>query len=872
MKDAADPTDWKGIAMTIGPRRGKIGASGDLGALLLLVAACCSWAVSPAGGADLDEAEALLRSGEYEQAARMAAEAVDGLVWEERWIRLKVEAELATGDDEAALASLETGLRRFSISLPLLLKAREVFRYAGRSDEIPAVLDRIELLIRAYPDRYDTAEGRVALGRFFLLRGIDPKQVLDRFYDVAIDRDPGLVDAYLASAELALEKQDDALAAETLAKAPEEARDDPRYHFLLARAFSEGDRARSAEAIEAALGLNPNHADSLLLRANHLIDAEAYDQAEAVLDRVLEINPRDPQAWAFRAVIAHLTNDPEGEAEARASALDRWEENPEVDHILGRELSQKYRFAEGSAYQRRALELDPDYLPAKVQLCTDLLRLGAEEEGWALADEVFERDGYNVLAYNLVTLKGELDGYRTLEGDGFLVRMEPGEAELYGDRVLELLGRARQTLRERYGAIVEEPVVVEVFPSKNDFAVRTFGLPGADGFLGVCFGRVITAISPAAQGEDPSNWESVLWHEYCHSVTLARSRNKMPRWLSEGISVFEEGREDPSWATRINPHYREKLLADDLTPLSGLSGAFLAPESPLDVQFAYFESALAVEFLADLGGLGAIRGLLDDLGAGVPINEALPDRFGRSLAELDEGFFDFARSRALAAAPGASWEEPDLPPDADTEALEAWLEEHPGSVPGWRRLGLRLVDEERWRRAEEALRTLKDLDPDGVGPESADALLAAVFRRQDDPEAEREALQSLVSRDAGAGSALLRLIELDEEEEDWPRLAEHCRAMLAVNPLIPAPHRGLARAAERLGETGDAINAYQALATLDPTDPAEIHFRLAGLLRQEGREDEARREVLRALEEAPRFREAHRLLLELVEGEPVAPF
>ncbi|QDV32790.1 tetratricopeptide repeat protein [Tautonia plasticadhaerens] len=857
--------------MTIGPRRGKIGRAGRPGTLIVLAAACSCWGMVPAGAADLDEAEALLRSGSYEEAARMAAEAVGGFVWEERWIQLKAEAELATGADEAALASLEVGLRRFPASLPLLMMARDVFRYTGRAGEVPAVLDRIERLIRTFPDRYDTAGGRVALGRFFLLRGIDPKQVLDRFFDVAIDREPGLVDAYLASAELALEKRDDALAAETLARAPEEAADDPRYQFLLARAFSEGDRARSAEAIEAALGLNPNHADSLLLRANHLIDAEAYEQAEAVLGRVLEINSRDQQAWAFLAVIAHLTNDPEGEAEARASALDRWEENPEVDHILGRELSQKYRFAEGSAYQRRALERDPEYLPAKIQLCTDLLRLGAEEEGWALANEVFERDGYNVLAYNLVTLKGELDGYRTLEGDGFLVRMDPDEAELYGDRVLDLLGRARQTLRERYGASVEEPVVVEVFPSKNDFAVRTFGLPGADGFLGVCFGRVITAISPAAQGEDPSNWESVLWHEYCHSVTLARSKNKMPRWLSEGISVFEEGREDPSWATRIDPHSREKLLADDLTPLSGLSGAFLAPESPLDVQFAYFESALAVEFLVGLEGLEAIRGLLDDLGAGVPINDALPDRFGKSLEELDEQFLDLARSKAEAAAPGASWEVPELPPDADVEALEAWLEGHPGSIPGWRRLGLRLVDEERWERAEEALTTLKGLDPDGVGPESADALLAAVFRERDDPEAEREALQSLVSRDAGAGSALLRLIELDEEEEDWPSLADHCRAMLAVNPLIPAPHRGLARAAERLGETGDAIDAYQALATLDPTDPAEIHFRLAGLLQQEGRADEARREVLKALEEAPRFREAHRLLLELVEGEPAIP-
>jgi hypothetical protein len=49
---------------------------------------------------------------------------------------------------------------------------------------------------------------------------------------------------------------------------------------------------------------------------------------------------------------------------------------------------------------------------------------------------------------------------------------------------------------------------------------------------------------------------------------------------------------------------------------------------------------------------------------------------------------------------------------------------------------------------------------------------------------------------------------------------------------------------------------------LDPPDPAEAHYRLARLLHQAG-DPAAKRHVLQALEEAPRFREAHRLLLEI---------
>ena len=175
--------------------------------------------------------------------------------------------------------------------------------------------------------------------------------------------------------------------------------------------------------------------------------------------------------------------------------------------------------------------------------------------------------------------------------------MDAREADLYGPRVLALLKRAQKTLCEKYGVTLPGPVIVEIFPQKKEFAVRTFGLPGADGLLGVCFGRVITANSPASQGEHPSNWEAVLWHEFCHVVTLSKTHNKMPRWLSEGISVYEEGQQDPAWGRALNPQFRAMILGDDLTPLSQLSAAFLAPKSALHLQFAYFESALAVEFL-----------------------------------------------------------------------------------------------------------------------------------------------------------------------------------------------------------------------------------------------------------------------------------
>ncbi len=835
-----------------------------------IISLCFGLMGSAANAADLEDAEKLFRAGKYEECATAVEVEIENDGWSEPWRHLTVKTELARGRDQKAIAALEEALVRFPASISLHLLASQVYRQTGHAPEAAAELDAVAELIQNSPRRYSTAEGLVTIGRFFLLRGVDARKVLDQFYDVVTKQAPDFVEVYFATAEMALDKQDYALAAETLRKAPKAASVDPHFHYLMARALANDDRPGAAKALTEALKINPRHVDSLLVEAEELIDGERYSEVENVLKQVFEVNPREPRAFAYQAVIAHLRNDPASEAIARKKALERWQANPEIDHLIGRKLSQKYRFTEGSERQKEALLLDPEYQPAKLQLCQDLLRLGEESDGWKLAAELFSKDGYNVVAYNLITLRDRLAGFRTLEAEGLIVRMEAGEADLYGSRVVALLTRARKTLVEKYGVALRNPVIVEVFPQQKEFAVRTFGLPGAEGLLGVCFGRVITARSPASQGEHPSNWEAVLWHEFCHVVTLCKTRNRMPRWLSEGISVYEEGQEDRTWGAVFDPRYRALILSGGLKQLSSLSSAFLTAKTPLDVQFAYFESALAVEFLVERFGLPALKELLDDLGAGMPLNDVLPMRTKKTLDQIDGEFARFARERAEMVAPIATWEEPNLPVDADSTAVKAWLDKHPKSFWGLKRLGARLVAEGKWAQARDVLETLKTIYPEYVGPENAYLLLATVYRRLPDPAAERKILEELAMRDGDAIPAYVRLMELADARGDWRSLGENARRLLAVNPLIPGPFRGLARASEALGSRDEAIGAYHALAILGDTDPAGVHYHLASLLRLAGKPQEARREVLKSLEHAPRFREAHQLLLELLESEKPA--
>jgi tetratricopeptide (TPR) repeat protein len=650
--------------------------------------------------ADSAQLLALFRTGQYAECVEASAKAIGESEFNENHRLLKLRSELELGRYADAAETLDAALKKFGSSIELRWIGRDVSRFNGQPERVAAFEDEIAKLVQQTPWRYSDAASRLIVGRFVLSQGADPKKVLDGAYNVVKKFQPTYAPAFVACGELALEKNDFALAAQNFEQAAKLDAAEADAHFGLAQAFAPSDAEKTNAAIKATLERNPNHIGCLLFIADEHIDAERYDEAETALNQVETINPLHPKAAAYRAVLAHLRNQPESEKQYRGTALKHWTTNPEVDHVIGKKLSQKYRFAEGAEHQRQALEFDAKFLSAKIQLASDLLRLGEEDEGWKLANEVYETDGYNIFAHNLVTLQESIAKFRTLEDDGLVVRMDAREADIYGRRVLGLLKRAKQQIAVKYDVTLPAPIIVEMFPKQEDFAIRTFGLPGGAGFLGVCFGTVITANSPASQDKHPTCWEATLWHEFCHVVTLNKTHNKMPRWLSEGISVFEERQADPTWGQTINPLYRKMLLGDELTPVSELSGAFLHPKSGLHLQFAYFESSLVVEYLVEKHGLDTLQKILADLGNGLTINDTLARHTG-SLDELDLAFAAFARNRAIEMARDADWTEPELPKRANAELLAEYLKEHPTNYAALQRQAKQLIAEKKFTEAKQ---------------------------------------------------------------------------------------------------------------------------------------------------------------------------
>jgi len=829
--------------------------------VVALVAGAVAWG-RPAVAAEIETAREQFKTGQYAKCLESAQEAIENGAYQTEWRLLDIRSRMALGRYDEAAERIDAVLKEMRPSMSLLKLAHSAYLHNGQGEQAAAMLGIVYRIASSRRTEYMSSDDAVALGESLLLLGIEPRLVLDDFYNQAIRNDPNCRDGYLAAGALALAKQDYELAADHYRKALARFGDDPEAHCGLAQAFYHSDRNAMIQSLDAALHVNPRHAQALILLAEHQIDGENDEAALKSLERVLAVNPWRPEAWAYRAVLAHLATDPNEVDRCRTKALKFWPNNPQVDHLIGRKLSQKYRFAEGATYQRRALKFDPDCQPAKIQLAQDLLRLGDEQQGWTLADQVNSKDPYNIEAYNLVNLHDKFREFKTLSADGFILRMDKLEADVYGDRVLELLRRAQSELCAKYGLELSHPVTIELFANQQDFAVRTFGMPGGDGFLGVCFGNVITANSPRV--ERPANWEATLWHEFCHVVTLNLTHNKMPRWLSEGISVYEELQRDPRWGQQMNPQYRRMILDGELTPLGRLSSAFMNPPSPQHLQFAYYESSLVVEFLVERFGFAALKAVLADLAEGVEINTAIARHAG-AIKRIEKEFEAFARKRAEDLAPEVDWAQPekDAVNPSDPEALAQWLTEHPNSFWALQLHAQSLLAERQWQQAQEPLKKLISLYPEYVAEGNAYSLLALAHRNLGETEQETGVLARLATLSASAGEAYDRLTEIGTEQENWQQVVENGDKYLAVYPLLGTIHWRLGQAHEALGQEAQAIESYQRLLPLEPPDPVEVHYRLARLLRHRDAAA-AKMHILEALADAPRFRQGHRLLLEIL--------
>ena len=191
------------------------------------------------------------------------------------------------------------------------------------------------------------------------------------------------------------------------------------------------------------------------------------------------------------------------------------------------------------------------------------------------------------------------------------------------------------------------PITVEIYPNHDDFAVRTAGLPGI-GLLGVTFGNVVAMDSPSGRKSGDFHWGSTLWHEMAHVFTLSVTRNRVPRWLSEGLSVYEEWTTGPTPGVAVTPPVLDTFTAGKLLPIARLDEGFLRPSYENQVQISYQQAGLACLFAEQRFGFAKVVEFLRAFNDDPTTAQAIRAVFKVEPEQFDKEFDAFMKQRFAA--------------------------------------------------------------------------------------------------------------------------------------------------------------------------------------------------------------------------------
>ena len=703
---------------------------------------------------------------------------------------------------------------------------------------------------------------------------------------LASESDPAMQTAW---GELFLEKYNQADALQSFNQALESDEEWAPAHLGLARSLTNDNPPLARSSADRALEIDPNFVAAHLFIAELELGDRNTEAARAALERALAVNPNSLAARAMSAAMAYLEDRIEDFDAEVASALQINPAYGDIYRVAGNHVARAYRFPEAVTLVRRALELDPDNVRAHAELGMHLLRTGDEPGARVALERSFADDPFDLVTYNLLSLMDTLDEFETFERGDVIARLHPDEADVLGEYVLTMAQEAIDELSERYQMEVRPPILVEMFPTHDDFAVRTLGLPGFLGALGACFGSVVTLDSPRALPPGDFNWRATLWHEMAHVVTLQMSEQRLPRWLSEGISTYEEKRKRLEWGRDEVLNFARALNDDAILPLRDLNSGFSRPDA---ISMSYFQASVLVEHIVDAYGEEALRTLVRSYADGLDTEGALQridldfDVLQASFdAAVDEEFG--ALRRALqpvgtgdGAATAAVDDDSDGPhieilgadrdsdPGDDIDSLRAVADANPDRYQVQFALGMALRAVGEFDEALTVLERAAELAPAATGIRSPRGVMASIAQELGDNERAMVELERLLIHDATSLDAVRDLAALAEEAGDERRQALAYDRLIGIDPFDPVAHQAIGRMAMQQGEMETAIRELRIALAAGPVDRVGTHSDLAESYLNAGDFDAAKVEALNALEMAPTYERAQELLLRVIEEQP----
>lgn len=662
--------------------------------------------------------------------------------------------------------------------------------------------------------------------------------------------------------------------------------------------YDKHNRSEAAAAATEALALNPRSARALALFAEITIDSFAFDEAEILCETLDELAegfgtisphaalararmrlrqrdtdaaresieplrkalPTHREALAMSAAVAAAAFD---EA-ASAALLDEFDRlspgSPIALYEVGRTLSEARQYDDAIDALDRAAHRLENWSHPWIALGLVLIQAGRDAVAEPVLEHAAALDPFDTRAANSLELVRGLKEFQTIESDHFIVRYMPGIDAILAREMLPVLesihARVCADPAEIPGGIGHEPdrpTLIEIMPSHRWFSVRISGMTRIH-TMAAATGPVIAMESPQ-EGPGftvgPFDWPRVIQHEYTHTITLSRTRNRIPHWFTEAAAVYcEDGpRDERNW----------KLLAraadtDSLFDLDEINTAFVRPRRPTDRSQAYAQGHWMYEFIIDRWGPSAPVELMDRYAAGETEASAFEGVLGVSKDAFMDAFLPWARDdlrrvglslpedvptiSEMLEADRRETEDPEsIRPDADFVAR--WSEtypEHPQLAELLVSLALlRNIDEVGPRLDQETIDLLEGLVRLVPVSEQPHRLLARHHLAGDERHRAIPHIEFLDAREQNSPAYARELAELHAARGDMPSARRMAERASRIAPFDPAVREFAARVATRTALDGDrgAFNdAERHIAALVELEPGvDLHKRRLERLR-----------------------------------------
>jgi tetratricopeptide (TPR) repeat protein len=628
----------------------------------------------------------------------------------------------------------------------------------------------------------------------------------------------------------------------------------------LARALVDESPDQADALMVKAQKLAPNDPDIWLFAAEQQIQREDKKAAGESLDKLAANRPGTADEYALRAAIAYAARDTAAVDAALANLAKRDPRSALGLRRLGEQSGRDYRFDDAAEFARKATALDPDDPFAFFDLGLYLMRTGDEAGARIALEQSWKLDISGKVTKNLLTVLDKIDAMESVTDGDLILKFDAKEAAVLKTYAIPLAEEAMKTFAERYAFTPKGPILVEIFPVHDSFAVRTLGLPGLVGALGACFGRVVAMDSPSAREPGEFSWQATLWHELAHVYTLQLSQYRVPRWLTEGISVFEEHRRQPAWGRELTLEFAAALGRGKNFGVKKLPDAFKNPES---LALAYFEASLLVEHLVELNGDSGLRTLLVAYADGAKDADAFAKAFGKSVDDVEASFKKFVDERYGALSKALADPPTKVAPD-NLPALRQRAQDAPGNFASQHALIIALLKAGMAAEARPVLLRAAALAPEASGDDSPHALLADLAEKAGDKAGARHELRELLTYDHANVNAARRLAALSADPAAAADLDFALRLIADLDPFDAAAHGQLGQRLLAKGTYQPALIEFRAALALGPANMAEAYTNLGETLFKLNRKEEAKRQVILALEAAPTYARAQDLLLAIL--------